>query len=68
MSITQLSRSLMPFLQDFLFDGMRARLAPGRLLPHPRASAAPRNRRRRVAAPPWRARTRPQHRADRAAA
>jgi hypothetical protein len=36
MSITQLSQSLMPFLQDFLFDGMRARLAPGRLLPHPR--------------------------------
>jgi hypothetical protein len=65
MSITQFSQSLMPFLQDYLFDGMRARLAPGRLLPHARACAGPRARRRRVAAPPWRARVRQQQLAGR---
>ncbi|HRQ66383.1 MAG TPA: hypothetical protein PKZ76_16225 [Xanthomonadaceae bacterium] len=68
MSITQLSQSLMPFLQDYLFDGVRARLAPGRILPHARSASCVCRRRRVVAAPVWRARARANRGCDRASA
>jgi hypothetical protein len=48
------AQSIMPFLYNYLLNGLRARLAMGLLLPHPHATPEPRARRRVATMPTWR--------------
>lgn len=56
-------QSIAPFIFEYFFNGLRSRMAPGLLLPHPSPQREPRVRRRSATIPSWRIRARDHQRA-----